>query len=131
MLGRALAPATFSAAIGLTAVLGSGQPVLAMRSPLSLGSTVTTGVISALHRAASIAVDPDHVLNSVPTDAALNPGSSGGALVNIDGKPIGAGPAITQLGGAVHIGDGVARQRGAESTTEPSICFRRICNPKG
>jgi hypothetical protein len=71
---RKPALATFSAAVGLAvAVLGFGEPVLAVGSPLGFGSTVTTGVISALNHAESIAVDPDYVLTAVQTDAALIP----------------------------------------------------------
>jgi S1-C subfamily serine protease len=109
MLSRPRALATFAAAIGLaTAVPVFGQPVLAVESPPGFGHTVTGGVISVLHRAVSIAVDPDHVLNSVQTDAALNPGSSGGALVNTDGELIGVTSATAGLVGAGHIRDGVA-----------------------
>jgi hypothetical protein len=90
-------------------------PVLAVESPPGFVDTVT----SALHRAASIVVDPDQVLNSVETDVAANPGSSGGALVNSVGP-----------GGAGHIQNGALRQRGAVPAMEPIICVRRVCNPK-
>jgi hypothetical protein len=106
---RALAPGTFLAAIGLAvALLGFGQPVLPVGLPLRFDGTVTTGVISALKRAVSIAVDPDHVLNAVQTDAAVNPSSSGAALVNMDGELIGVNSATAGLDGAGHIRDGVA-----------------------
>ena len=128
---RALALATFSAAIGLAvAVPGFGRPVLGAGSPLRFGGTVTTGVISALHRAVSIAVDPDHILNSVQTDAAPSPGGSGGAPVNVGGELIGVNSAVAGLGGVGHIRDGAARQRGAESATELVICLRGVCNSK-
>jgi Trypsin-like peptidase domain len=133
MLGRALALATLSAAIGLAvAVLGFGQPVLAVGSPLGFGGTVTADAISALNRAVPIAVDraPHTVLNATQTDAALNPGSSGGALVNVDGKLNGVNSAVAVLGGAGHIRDGAARQRDAESATELVVCVRRVCNAK-
>ena len=109
MLGRPRALATLSAAVGLaTAVLVFGQPVLAVESPLGFGHTVTSGVISAPHRAVSIAVDPDRVLNLVQTDAALNRGSSGRPLMNTDGEFIGVNSATAGLVGAGHIRDGAA-----------------------
>jgi hypothetical protein len=109
MLRRPRALATLSAAIGLAmAVLAFGQPLLAVESPLGFGHTVTSGFISALHRAVPIAVDPDRVLNSVQTDAALNPGSSGRPLVNTDGGLIGVNSATAGLVGAGYIRDGVA-----------------------
>jgi S1-C subfamily serine protease len=117
---RALVAATFSAAIGLAvALLGFGHPALPLGSPLNL-DRVATGVFDA-HRAVSIVVDPDH---------ALNPGSSGGVLVNTDGKTIGASPATVRLSAAGHISDGAWRQRGAALRTEPVICLRGVCNPK-
>jgi S1-C subfamily serine protease len=131
MLGRPRALAAFLAAIGLAmAAPGFGRPVLAAGSPLDFGRTVTTGVISALHRAVSIAVDSDPVLNSVQTYAALIQGNSAGAPVNMDGELIGVNSATAGLGGAGHIRDGASRRRGAESATEPIICVRRVCNPK-
>jgi S1-C subfamily serine protease len=126
---RALMAATFSAAIGLAvALLGFGHPALPLGSPLNF-DRVTTGVIDAL-RAVSIVLDPDHALNSVRTDPAPNPGSSGGVLANTDGKNIGAVPAMGRLSVAGHISDGAWRQRGAALRTVPVICLRGVCNPK-
>jgi hypothetical protein len=126
---RALMTATFSAAIGLAvALLGFGHPARPLGSPLNF-DRVTTDVIDAL-RAVSIVVDPDHALNSVQTDPALNPGSAGGVPVNTNGKTIGANPAMVRLSAAAHISDGAWRQRGAAVRTEPIICLRGVCNPK-
>jgi hypothetical protein len=131
MPGRPLALATCSAAIGLAmAMPGFGQSVLVEGSPWGFVHTVTTGVINAVHHAVSVAVDPDHVLNAVQTDPALNPGRSGGPLVNMDGELIGVNSGMARLGGAGHIRGGALRQRSAEPATERVICVRRVCNPK-
>jgi putative serine protease PepD len=80
-----------------------GQRVLAVGSPLGLGGTVTTGIVSALNRAVSVGGtdrDPNPpVLNAIQTDAAINPGNSGGPLVDIDGRLIGINSAIASVGG--------------------------------
>jgi putative serine protease PepD len=87
---------------GHSAGLHIGQPVMAVGSPLGLQDTVTTGVISALHRPVSTVADADdHVaaFDAIQTDAALNPGSSGGALVDMRGELIGLNSAIAALVG--------------------------------
>jgi serine protease Do len=131
MLRRALAPATLLGAIGIAvALLGFGEPVPTVGSSPRFGDTVINGVIATLKHAASIAVDPDHLLNSVQTDAGANPGSSGGALTNMYGKPSGVTPVMPRLGAAGHIQDGAFRQYGAESAMQPVVCVRGVCNPK-
>src|ERR1700739_4607006 len=69
-------------------------------------------------------------LHSVQAGAGVDPGSLGGALTNMDGKPVGVNPVMARLGAAGHIRDGAFRSRGAESATEPIICVRRVCNAK-
>jgi putative serine protease PepD len=88
---------------GYSAGLHIGQPVMAVGSPLGLQDTVTTGVISALHRPVSTVADTDNqvaAFDAIQTDAALNPGSSGGALVDMNGELIGMNSAIAALVGA-------------------------------
>jgi putative serine protease PepD len=67
-----------------------GQQVAAVGSPLGLGDTVTTGVISGLNRPVFTVTD-SHVAayDAIQTDAALNPGNSGGALVDMNGQLVG------------------------------------------
>ena len=89
--------------VGGSAGLHVGQPVAAVGSPLGLQNTLSTGVISALNRAVVTAADADNQLaafDAIQTDAALNPGSSGGALVDMDGELIGMNSAIAALAGA-------------------------------
>jgi putative serine protease PepD len=86
--------------IGSSASLRVGQRVVAVGSPLGYDGTVTTGVISALHRPVSWSEGVSNataLLNMIQTDAAINPGNSGGALVNMDGQLIGLNSAIGRV----------------------------------
>ncbi|GAA5151276.1 hypothetical protein GCM10023321_18040 [Pseudonocardia eucalypti] len=91
-------------ALGNSDEVRVGQQVVAIGSPLGLGGTVTTGIVSAVNRAVSIPREEDpnakpEVLDAIQTDAAINPGNSGGPLVDIDGRLIGMNTAIASLGG--------------------------------
>ncbi len=84
-------------AFGDVATLRVGQWVLAFGSPLSadLGNTVTAGIISAFGRRQGAGIS-----DYLQTDAAVNPGNSGGPLVNLQGEIIGINTAIaTRTGG--------------------------------
>lgn len=77
-----------------------GQWVLAVGNPFNLESTVTAGIVSAKGRNIGI-LDRDRfpIESFIQTDAAVNPGNSGGALVNLSGELIGINTAIaTQTG---------------------------------
>lgn len=73
-----------------------GEWVLAIGNPFDLNSTVTAGIVSAKARNIGILRDRNnlHVESFIQTDAAVNPGNSGGALVNLDGELIGINSAI-------------------------------------
>jgi putative serine protease PepD len=79
-------------AIGSSARLRVGQPVIALGAPLGLSSTVTTGVVSALGRTVRVPSDEAGtavLASAIQTDAAINPGNSGGALVDCSARLIG------------------------------------------
>lgn len=80
-----------------------GQWVLAVGNPFNLTSTVTAGIISAKARNLNILGNKmnDNPLKSfIQTDAAVNPGNSGGALVDLEGKLIGINTAIASNTGS-------------------------------
>jgi serine protease DegQ len=79
-----------------------GDVVLAIGNPFGVGQTVTMGIISALGRNN---LHINHVENFIQTDAAINFGNSGGALVDTNGHLLGINSAIySQSGGSVGIG---------------------------
>ena len=73
-----------------------GEWVLAIGNPFDLNSTVTAGIVSAKARNIGILRDRNNlqVESFIQTDAAVNPGNSGGALVNLKGELIGINSAI-------------------------------------
>ena len=85
-----------AAPIGDSDHIRIGEWVMAVGAPLSLRSTVTSGIVSALGRNLNIISDRSGfaIEDFIQTDAAINPGNSGGALINIDGKVIGVNTAI-------------------------------------
>jgi putative serine protease PepD len=94
-----LTPITFGSATDLRV----GQRVVAVGSPLGFDGTVTAGIISALDRPVSTAsgsADQPTVIDAIQTDAPLNPGNSGGALVNGNGELVGMNSANASLGSA-------------------------------
>ena len=124
-----LKPVTF----GNSDQLQVGDPVVAIGSPLGLEGSVTSGIISALHRTLSESGSDQQqqqpgipgfgggqqqqgggsggtaIGDAIQTDAAINPGNSGGPLVNASGQVIGINTAIaTSGGGSGNIGVGFA-----------------------
>ena len=68
--------------------------VLAVGNPFNLTSTVTAGIVSAKGRGISMGGDKTKIESFIQTDAAVNPGNSGGALVNTKGELVGINTAI-------------------------------------
>lgn len=77
-----------------------GEWVLAVGNPFNLNSTVTAGIISAKGRSLNILDDKSAVESFIQTDAAINQGNSGGALVNLQGGLVGICSAIASPTGS-------------------------------
>ncbi len=80
--------------------LAVGEWVLAVGNPFNLTSTVTAGIVSAKGRNINILQEEFAVESFIQTDAAVNPGNSGGALVNTRGELIGINTAIASKTGS-------------------------------
>jgi S1-C subfamily serine protease len=83
--------------LGTANNLQAGDSVIAIGSPLGLAGTVTSGIVSALHRPTVLPSEdggPSVVYDAIQTDAAINPGNSGGALVDSSGALVGINSAI-------------------------------------
>ena len=104
------------ATMGDSTKLKVGEPAIAIGNALGYGQSVTTGVISALDR--SVATTDSRTgetkedgVNLIQTDAAINEGNSGGALVNVNGEVIGInsakliGDSVEGIGYAIPISD--------------------------
>ncbi len=94
--GHDLAAAPF----GDAARLRVGQLVVAIGNPLGFAGSVTAGVVSALGRSLAARDGPASRLveNVIQTDAALNPGNSGGALADVRGRVVGINTAVAGVG---------------------------------
>ena len=73
-----------------------GETVIAIGNPFGFSHTVTTGVVSAVHR--SIRADDRVYHDFIQIDASINPGNSGGPLINMKGEVIGINTAIVASG---------------------------------
>lgn len=96
--------------------LSVGDPVMAVGNPLGLAGTVTTGIVSALDRPVTTSSSQEQeqgspfapqqeesepvVTSAIQTSAAVNPGNSGGALVDASGRLVGINSSIASVGGS-------------------------------
>ena len=95
-----------------------GDIVLAIGNPLGVGQTVTMGIVSGLHRTG---LGINTFENFIQTDAAINQGNSGGALIDAAGNLVGINTAIlSQTGGSIGIGFAIPAST-ARSVTESII----------
>jgi Do/DeqQ family serine protease len=85
--------------VGNSDTVDVGEWVLAIGNPFRLRSTVTAGIVSALGRDVQIINDRMRIESFIQTDAAINKGNSGGALVNTSGQLIGINTAIASQSG--------------------------------
>jgi Do/DeqQ family serine protease len=89
---------------GNSDALRIGEWVLAVGNPFNISSTVTAGIVSAKGRSMAIIEDNYRIESFIQTDASVNRGNSGGALVNLKGEMVGINTAIVSpTGGNVGI----------------------------
>jgi putative serine protease PepD len=116
-----------------------GDTVLAIGSPLGLQGSVTAGIVSALNRTIRVTDSPRSQFDTgsatviggaIQTDAPINSGNSGGALVNMRGEVIGINTAIatTGLSGNIGVGFAISSNR-ARSVAEALIAGREVTHP--
>ena len=79
--------------LGNSSDLTVGEPVAAMGNPFGLSATLTVGIVSSLRRTLNAAGDYV-IIDIIQIDAAVNPGNSGGPLVNLKGQVVGVNTAI-------------------------------------
>ncbi len=79
--------------LGTSSDLMLGETVFAIGNAFGYESTITVGIVSALHRDVEVN-DTQSYKNLIQTDAAINPGNSGGPLINLNGEVVGINVAI-------------------------------------
>ncbi|MFC5380929.1 S1C family serine protease [Aquipuribacter nitratireducens] len=124
--------------LGKSADVAVGDPVMAVGNPLGLSGTVTTGIVSALDRpvttqAAGVADGQPVVTDAIQTDAAVNPGNSGGPLIDAAGRVVGINSSIATTGpqsGSVGLGFAipvdVARDVAAQLVEDGTVEHARL-----
>src|SRR5215213_1206584 len=110
--------------LGSSSKLAVGDPVVAIGSPFGLEETVTSGIVSALHRSINSPAN-FAISDTIQTDAAINHGNSGGPLLNAQGQVIGVNAQIrSDSGGNEGVGFAIP------SNTVRSIASQLISSGK-
>jgi S1-C subfamily serine protease len=91
------------ASFGRSADLAVGDAAIVVGSPFGFEGSVTSGIVSALHRVVTVPGDQgpgtgNELVDAIQTDAAINPGNSGGALADGNGRVVGISTAIATSG---------------------------------
>ena len=105
--------------LGSSSSVSVGDGVVAIGSPFGLEGSVTSGIVSALHRQIS-APDNFPIANAIQTDAAINHGNSGGVLLNLSGQVIGVTAQIESDSGG---NDGVGFAIPSDSVRQVVDCL--------
>lgn len=106
--------------------LNIGEWVLAIGNPFNLTSTVTAGIVSAKARSINIINKRTAIEAFIQTDAAVNPGNSGGALVNTEGELVGINTAIASPTGSFSGYSFAVPQRIAEKIANDLLEYGRV-----
>ena len=118
------------ASFGDSSQLQVGQTVIAIGSPLGNQSTVTAGVLSALHRTISAGgsqgTSSETLQDVLQTDASINPGNSGGPLADVEGRVVGVNVAIA--GNATNIGYSIPANL-ARQVASQLMAHKRVQHP--
>lgn len=96
------------ATLGDSSVMRPGDAVFAIGSPFSQSFTVTSGIISATGRSTQSSFTGRSIRDVLQTDAAVNPGNSGGPLFNVNGEVVGINTSIENPNGRFFVGLGFA-----------------------
>ena len=94
--------------MGDSSVMRAGDAVFAIGAPFNQAFTVTSGIISATGRSSQSSFTGRSIRDMLQTDAAVNPGNSGGPLFNINGEVIGINTSIENPNGRFFVGLGFA-----------------------
>jgi S1-C subfamily serine protease len=121
------------ARLGDSDKLTVGEEVIAAGAPLGLRSTVTHGIVSALHRAVSTGPpggddDTDSVLDAVQIDAPINKGNAGGPLIDMNSEVIGINAAGSGGGGSIGLNYAIPVNE-VKSVTDALIRDGKIVHP--
>lgn len=121
---RALAEGTHPLPLGDSARVEAGESVVAIGNPFGLGGSMTAGIVSAVGRTIPSGITAFAIPQAIQTDAAVNPGNSGGPLVNLDGQVIGVNAQIATGSTGVSAGVGFAIPSNVVQHVVPALIER-------